>query len=331
MSLKSTFEPRPACVYVLLHAAEPHRRRAYGIVEAAVLPTIGLAAFNHSTFRASERGPDALAAARTLPMMADRRLVVVRGVQEGTRAFFEALMEYLKDPSPSTVLVLMGSGFPKVEKGTKRWSTAVEKAVKAANGWVLDRKVELDPINFAGQKAASLGKDLERSAARALVEVVGGDVGRLEREVEKLSLYVGDSKTISPADVDAVCALVAEAVVWDLTSALVRRDAAASLKLLQRLLEDGVDPRQILMTITWKLRSLLAAAAAIRQGGSDSQVAKAAGLRAFEVRQARAAVEGGLEEADVVLARLARANQQMNGHRAGAHRILERLVVDWVA
>jgi DNA polymerase-3 subunit delta len=328
--LEKSLQPHPAPVYLLLHAAEPYRRGALERIEAAVRPTIGLPAFNHGLYRASEAGRDALAAARTLPMMADRRLVVVRDLQEGTPAFYSSLVDYLKDPSPSTVLVLLGTGFPKVEKGTKRWSTPVEKGVKAAGGWVLDRKRELDPHAFATDRATALGKRLDRAAARTLVEVVGGDVGRLEREVEKLALYVGDAPEIRPADVDAVCALVAEAVIWDLTTALVKRDAAQSLLLLQRLQGDGLDPRHLLLTITWKLRSLLGAAAIVQGGGDERARAKAAGLRPYELKAARAALRDGLEGADVVLTRLARANRDMNGHRAGDHRILERLVVDWV-
>lgn len=330
MSLSSTFTPRPAPVYVLLHAAEPHRRGAFEAIQAACAPSLGLPAFNHGTFRASENGEQGIAAARTLPMMADTRLVAIRDIEEGNKAFFTSLMGYLKDPSPSTVLVLLGAGYPKVVKGGKRWSTAVEKAVKAAGGWILDRKLKPDPQRYASEQARARGKLLDPAAARFLVEVVGADLGRIEQEIEKLSLYVGDAESIRPADVDAVCALVAEAVIWDLTSALVKGDRAASLQHLQRLLGEGLDPRQILFTITWKLRSVAAAADAIRHGANDAQAAKAGGMRAYEVRVVRTAVNKGLPGPEVVLGRLAEANRQMNSHRAGARRILERLVLESV-
>lgn len=330
MSLVSTFSPRPAPVYVLLHAAEPHRRGAYDLVHEACVPSLGLPAFNHGTFRAPENGEDALAAARTLPMMADTRLVVVRDIEEGTNAFFGSLMEYLKEPNPSTVLVLIGAGYPKVVKGGKRWSTAVEKAVKEAGGWVLDRKAKIDAPRYAAEQAQARGKQLQPAAARFLVEMVGDDLGRLEQEIEKLSLYVGDAPGITTTDVDAVCALVAEAVIWDLTSALVKGDRAGTLQHLQRLLSDGLDPRQVLFTITWKLRSVTAAADAIRHGANDAQAAKAGGMRAYEVRVVRSAVEKGLPSAERMLGSLAESNRLMNSHRAGAHRILERLVLDLV-
>ncbi|MCB9669336.1 MAG: hypothetical protein H6736_01155 [Alphaproteobacteria bacterium] len=330
MSLESTFTPRPAPVYLLLHPAEPHRRGAWELVERACQPTLGLAAFNHGTYRADEGGPAAIAAARTLPMMAETRLVVVKDVELGENAFFDALLGYLTSPSPSTVLVLLGSGFPKVEKGTKRWSTPVEKAVGAAGGWILDRKSEPDPRRFATERAQGLGKVLEPAAARALVDLVGPDLGRLEREIEKLVLYVGDEPTIRPPDVEILCALVADAVIWDLTSALVRRDREASLAHLQRVLGDGLDPRHVLATITFKLRSVTAVADAIRRGADDAQAGRAGNMKSFEVRVVRTAVNGGLPGTDVVLGRLADAAFQMNNHRAGDRRILERLVVGWV-
>lgn len=330
MSLQRSLQPRPAPVYVLLHAAEPLRREARDQVFEACAASMGLPAFNHGVYRAGEQGLDALAAARTLPMMADLRVVEVREVEEGGNGFFDALLEYLRDPSPSTVLILQGSGYPKVVKGTKRWSTPVEKAVLGAEGFVFDRKARLDPARFAEERARSQGKRFERGATRALIEAVGEDAGRLEREIDKLVLYVGDADAIRAEDVAAVCALVAEAVIWDLTSALVQRDRTKSLTHLQHLMEDGLDPRHLLMTITWKLRGVVGAAEAIRAGANDGQAAKAAGIRAFEVKTIRRAVENGMPMPAEILERLAVANREMNSHRAGAHRILERVVLDWV-
>lgn len=323
-------DPEPRLVYLLLHEAAPIRESAERDAVNAALRGIALPAFNHGTYKAGESGAEAIATARTLPMMAAKRLVVVRDLHEGTDAFYEALLGYLARPSDTTVLVLAGSGFPKVEKGGRNWSSGVTKAVAGLGGFALDRKSAIDPVRFAVDAAAARGKRLDVRTARQLVELTGAGLGPLVQEVEKLSLYAGDSAEITPRHVEEASALVADAVIWDLTTALAQRDRGPTLVALQRLLDDGLDPRYLLSMITWKLRSFAVAAEAVRAGADDASVAKVAGVRFDDVRAVRRAVGAGLEDAHRMLARLAGAHQQMNGHRAGAQRILERLVVDWL-
>ncbi len=70
--------------------------------------------FNEDRFDLAASGLDparVVAAARTLPVMATRRLVVARGISDRRAARFieRELPSYLEDPSPSTCLVLEGS------------------------------------------------------------------------------------------------------------------------------------------------------------------------------------------------------------------------------
>ncbi|MCB9678403.1 MAG: DNA polymerase III subunit delta [Alphaproteobacteria bacterium] len=329
MNLESTFRPQPRPAYLLVHESGPTRDGATAAVIDATRPHVGLEAFNHSTFRAGENGIDAVVTARTLPMMAGRRLVVVRDLEEGDDRFFAALVEYLEDPSPSTTLILNGSKFPKVVKGGKAWSAVVKKAV-AAVGWVLDAKKSEDPVQFVVERAARLGKRMDARTANVLVEIVGRKLGPLEQEVDKLASFVGEAAEITSDDITTACSMVAEAVIFDLTTALVARDRNATLAALQHLASEGNDPRYVLAMVTWKMRSVALAAEAMQAGASDGNIAKAAGLRFDEVRRIKPVILAGVDEADAMMGRLAKANLDMNSHRAGDQRILERLVVDWL-
>jgi len=329
VSLEKSFQPFPRPAYLLVHGSGPTREGASRLVIEAARPHIGLEAFNHSTFRAGENPVDAVVTARTLPMMADRRLVVVRDLQDGDNRFFAALLDYLADPSDTTTLVLIGSGFPKVIKGGKRWSTPVKKAVSGI-GWVLDAKQSEDPVQFAMGRARAAGKQLSGRAAHVLVEVVGRKLGTIEQEVNKLVSFVGDAPEITSDDVTSASSMVAEAVIFDLTTALIARDRNRTLAALQHLGSEGNDPRYILAMVTWKMRSIALAAEAVDAGASDGAVAKAAGMRFDEVRRIKGVLRAGVDAPHVMVGRLAQANRDMNSHRAGAQRILERLVVDWL-
>ncbi|MEZ4323167.1 MAG: DNA polymerase III subunit delta [Myxococcota bacterium] len=329
MSLEKSFQPHPQAAYLMVHESGPTRDGASQAVIDATRPHIGLEAFNHSTYRGSENALDALVTARTLPMMAGRRLVVVRDLQEADDRFFDALLDYLAEPSETTTLLLTGAGFPKITKGSRRWSVLVKKAVEQV-GWALDPKASEDPVAFVIERARRLGKSLNPRTANHLVEVVGRKLGPLEQEIEKLASFVGEAPEITDADVSQASSMVAEAVIFDLTTALIARDGDATLASLQHLTSEGNDPRYVLAMVTWKMRSVLLAAEALEAGASDGGIAKAAGLRFDEVRRLKPVLAKGVDAPGTMMERLARANFDMNNHRAGDARILERLVVDWL-
>jgi DNA polymerase-3 subunit delta len=83
---------------------------AVAAIRAAVLKEAGAAAaFNNDSFELKESGIGvALATAKTLPMMARRRLVLGKGIDEVKAADLDPLAAYAEDPNPSTCLVLIG-------------------------------------------------------------------------------------------------------------------------------------------------------------------------------------------------------------------------------
>lgn len=307
--------------------------REVAAIEAAVLPSAGLPAFNVETVRLSEGdGLQALATARTPPMMADRRLVVVRDLQAGTTPFFEALTDYVGafqdgagSAHASTVLVLAGRKFPAVVKGGRNWSAKLKPRI-AALGGVIDLPARVDPARFASARAQELGGALTPDAARLLAELVGEDLARVSAEVDKVVLSVPEGTTADADAVAAVCSVIAGVEVWALASAVAAADADAALAALHRLLEDGSDERQLAGLLAWKVRTLLRGGELLRAGSSDVAVMKATRLRKDEVAGLRAR-RARLGAADT-LGGMARAWAAMHRVRAGDRRVLEGLVLD---
>ena len=91
---------------------------AVQVLEAKGLQKCGIAAFNH--WSGSARDGDVVAAlgmARTVPMMADCRVIVLRDVHQAKDAELDALVAYLENPIDTTVLILSAGKFPAVKKG----------------------------------------------------------------------------------------------------------------------------------------------------------------------------------------------------------------------
>ncbi len=305
--------------------------RAVGEIERAVLPRVGIPAFNVGTWRADDADPmAALRAARTLPMMADRRLVIVRGVELAGDAWLEAACEYAKEPSESTVLVIAGSGFPKVKKGGSDHGARLRNAVKKAGKLITFKSEDQRPSAFAMEHARRIGKQLGAREAELLVEVCGPDLSNLASEVEKLALYLGDRAEIHAGDIDEVCSLLAEQVVWELTSGIAARDPDRALAALHRLTsqdDSSGQVRRLLGMIAWQTRQIIEVAAALREGLSDWEVRQRTKARADLVVAVRGGLQRGLPPTWVLLDGLAEANRRMNSHRAGDRKILEDLVL----
>jgi DNA polymerase-3 subunit delta len=265
-------------------------------------------------------------------MMGPRRLVLVKDLHLGDDAFFEAAAAYAEAPVPEAVVVLSGEGFPKVKKGSKDWRQRLKKALGRGGLWLELSTKNIRADQYACQVADELGKELSLADGRLLVEVLGDDLARIRQEVEKLSIYVGDAPAITADAIHEATAALAEAAIWDLTAALAAGDADAAIATLHRLQEGGDDPRRLLSMVAWQARDLCRIHARLKAGQSDSAIRSQVRIRPDVFRAAKARMaKHGFPHPGVLMGRLAQANLEMNSHRAGADRILERLVLDLVA
>jgi DNA polymerase-3 subunit delta len=158
----------------------------------------GLRDFNLDQRSAAQLDPEELySLCRTPPMMADRRVVIVRDIEawkRKTKARTTAL-EYLAKPSEETVLLFVqGAGDEKEDKDLARLAVAVAcepLTPERAARWVLHR-------------AKGLGITVEAEAAEHLVRVVGTDLASLASELEKLASAADEA----PIAADRVAELV---------------------------------------------------------------------------------------------------------------------------
>lgn len=183
--------------------------------------------FNLDVLRGPETDEQTLeVSVSTLPMMSERRMVVLRdpaGLKKRSRA---ALERYLENPSPETVLVLVapaGSDVPDTIAGR---ATLVE--LENLTGERLKRWI-------AKQAKSVYGVEIDPDAAELLQQVVGLDLVELAGELDKLASYCGGRRI----DTDGVIAVVGvrpgETMI-DLVDAVSARDVRRSLALVAPVL-----------------------------------------------------------------------------------------------
>lgn len=321
-------------VYVVL-GNEPHTAAEVvrGLRAAALAGAVpGL---NDDQFDASERRVDeVLAAARTLPMMAARRLVFVRQLErweprsaESSKESaahdpFERLLEYTKAPSPSTVLLLLGSGLDK----RRRFLQAAQREGFLVSCEALARN-ELPA--FVERLARERGQRLAPGVADLVAELAGPELSPIADAIERLSLYAGPGQLVDEEMVSECVVRLRTKTVWELTSAVARRDPGAALAALSDVFDPSESVRLVGL-LAWTTRQLVKFEAALRDGASPAEAAQRAGAPPFKARELEQQVKGvprGLLES--WLGRLCEMDRDLKGgSRLPARALLERGVLE---
>ena len=315
-------------VYVI-HGDEPWLLgQARELALEALRPTCEPASFNFSSHDAGgDSGLQGVQASRTLPMMAQRRLVLIENLQGASKGFLEELVAYVEAPTPSTSLVVIGAKIPKHGRG----KSALDKKLLAAAGQAghveTIKAKDTRPEQVAMAVANELGHDLHKAEAELLVELAGRELSVVVQEVHKACLYADERAPLTEEVITAACTAVAGLDHWALTGAIATRDLDAALSRLHRLLSDGVAEHQLLAMILWQLRQMLRVAEMLRRGVPEQQIRQE--LRLYRNFSAiRNAVRSGFPGAADVLGRVVQANRELNRSAAGGQAVMESLIWD---
>ena len=199
-----------------------------------------------------------IAAARTLPMMAPRRVVTVlqaetllmpkRESEAATRALdqFEA---FIKQPEPQTVVVLVAAS---VDKRGRIYKLLQKHATIVECGVLQDLA---DAERWVRARVAAAGAEIDPTAARLVAQRAGIDVKRLRADVERLLLYALGQKTISADDVREVTGPAALQDDWAMTNAIESGQAGEALRQLALLLDTGAPAEKVLGQLGWVVRA----------------------------------------------------------------------------
>jgi DNA polymerase-3 subunit delta len=199
--------------------------RVRELVEAAVDPATR--DFNLELRRGPELDSETIdSLLSTPPMLAERRVVVIRDVDKLKKDARKLLDRYLERPATDTVLVLVAPAGAKADKPLADRGTPVEFAPLTA-----DRVIKW----ISHQADTVLGRAITPDAVTLLVEAVGTDLAQLAVELEKLASYA--SETIDESAVTAVVGVRRGESVGSLLDAIAARDAAAALTLVPGVLQ----------------------------------------------------------------------------------------------
>ncbi|GFO68442.1 DNA polymerase III subunit delta [Geomonas limicola] len=235
----------------------------------------GFRDFNLNLFYGNEcKGEEIFSAAQTLPMFADRRVVLVKKGGELPAAAQEILLPYLQDASPSTCLILQAD---KVD-GRKKFFAEFKKRGEFVE-FKKPYENQLGP--YVRDEVRAAGKKIDSQAAELLAYLVGNNLQELVSQIEKLCLFCGKKEQIGVEDVKAIVSDTKVESVFEFTDALGSRDTARALRLLTTLLDDGEAPLRILGGVARHYRQLWQVRELLDRKMPNSEIGKAAGINPY--------------------------------------------------
>jgi len=269
---------------------------------------------------------EVLQRAQTMPMLAQRQVIIVEGVEsleklgEKTRdEIVEALAKYFESPAPFSVLLFEASSMDKRQKYSKllaEHALLVELTIGGESAAAL-----------AAQMANDCGAEIDRDAAALLAEILNSEPSRMRMEIEKLATYVEKGQRITSAEVEGLVVAARKNTVWQLADMLAGRRRGAALEFLDNLLREGEEPIGLVGGITWMYRKLIEARD-LPAGTSGFQAARALGMNpaAAEtaVRQAHRIPKKDLLAG---LVALAEADSQLKSSNPDPRALMEFLIV----
>ncbi len=302
-------------------------RAVKAILDATLPPA--MRGFNYDVIEARGAGANQiLAAAQTLPMMAAKRMVLVRDLADLAAAELNKLLPYLDAPNPSTVLVGISS---KADKRLKFYAGANKKKVL---------HVLTPPRDIAAWvrgEAKARNVQIAASACSRLVDAAGKDLSRLALAIDQLALYAGDREVRSD-DVDDLIADTRERSVFELIDAIGRGDRVGALRAVSLLCEQRQSPIGVVVMLARHMRQLSLARVADSRRMPQAEAARVIGTRPFLVgkllKESRRYSPAMLAKAEILLSNADRGlkgrdlSVKVLGRELGERVLLDRVVTE---
>ena len=246
--------------------------------------------FNLSVIDLEETSVEAaIQDAETLPFMGERRIVIlkqpffltaekVKGTIEHDLKKLEA---YIEQPAPFTILVFIAQvekldERKKITKILKKQAEVLDAkplGEKELKRWVIDR-VHLNNI------------DISDDAIQALLQLSGNNLMRIAQEIDKLSLYVGESGFIAEEIVHLLVSRSLEQNIFLLIDKIVQRKLSEALRIFYDLLQNNEEPIKILSLFANQFRLLYQVKQLSSNGYGQKQMAGKLKVHPFRIKLA---------------------------------------------
>ncbi|GIN85420.1 hypothetical protein J6TS2_18060 [Heyndrickxia sporothermodurans] len=246
--------------------------------------------FNFSNYDLEEVPIEvALEDAETFPFMGEKRLIFLHNAffltaekgKQRVEHTLSKLEEYIQNPPMYTVLVIIAP-YEKLDERKK-----ITKQLKKI-GSVLEAKKlnEMELKKWVLDRVTSNRVQIDQDAIEMLITLAGTNLMMLSKEIDKLTLFVGESNLIDCQTVEKLTARSLEQNIFALVDKVVHRKTSEALRIYYDLLKQNEEPIKILSILANQFRLLYQTKELQRRGYGQQQMASYLKIHPFRIKLA---------------------------------------------
>jgi DNA polymerase III subunit delta len=185
------------------------------------------AGFNLSVFYGKDASwSDVVNACMRYPMFAEKQVVLLKEAQQ--MKDIDRLENYIEHPLVSTIFVI--SHKEKTVNKTTKLGRLVKKNTELFNS---EKIKDYKLVDWVTEYVKSLDFIMSQKGVLLLVDHLGNDLNRIVHELEKITINLGNRKTITEDDIEKYAGVSKEYNAFELQAAMSKKDLAKAIRIIQ--------------------------------------------------------------------------------------------------
>lgn len=264
-------------VYYLFGEDSYSIETTYKIIEKYVEPFIA-SDFDKETYYGENQTFSNIAGlASTFPFGSEKKLITLKQAEKPRDK--KEIVNYLKSPADFSVLVFLHDGTI-TNPETEPYKTL------AKQGYLFEAKeLKADAlIQWLISYVEKKGKTISYDNAQLLTDISGDNRTTLESQLEKIILYIGDSKEITIESIRGLSTSLKQYTIFDLQNAIGKKNKANALKVAHNLLKNGSEPIQIIAMVNKYFTGLARLTELTASNTNEYQIARVIGTHPYYLK-----------------------------------------------
>ncbi len=259
---------------------------------------------------------------RTLPFLADKRVVVIKDADKFISDNRQPLENYFDKPCPTAVLILTVGKWPSNTILAKKLHKCGKLiAVTEPKGRQLQKRL----IQYASD---AHNKQLSRDAAELIIELAGDQLGRLYTEIDKLAIFSEGQKEIT---IEHIESLIGRNRLFNafevIDSCLAGNSQQAVSRLREMFTADSSAEYRVVGAFAYHVRRMFSAKVLLQRGLRTDEVARQMWIRSNSQAFFEQIHKLTLKQIGSLLELLAQIDYKIKIGRTKANIAIEQLVL----
>ncbi len=281
----------PNKCYLLFGEEEYMKSFAVKSAVEAISPDPTLAFFNEIRFDALSYSPEALMSAiMPAPMMADRKLILIQGLDFTAMKASEldalcTTLDSLDEYDYNTVILVASADRFDAGILPKRPSSTLKKLSERAVCVNFEKNTPARLAAWIAKHFEHNGVSASQAVCMTLIDRCGRDMYTLASETDKLSFYVSSCgrTEVTEKDIAQVATAASEYDAFAFTNAIAAHKRELALDILYDMKSRRLDPIIIMSRVTETACDMMSVCALMREGLTAPEISKALKIHEYRI------------------------------------------------